>query len=241
MPHLVVILGRTDVPLGKELRLPDMAKRLSFHLEDEDPNIYYSYILEREGENGGSPTVHYAKANVKEVGTGDLVIRWTPITQEGRYHVAAYAQNGLLKGVALKKVASGSYGQLVASSSFRVVERGSSRFMDPQMEEKDRKYCSCIVQVAASQSNECLKTRKWGDLLGVPPTRCADPFEVCAKNLKRPSEGCYNRMLLEEMTSNELVGFALAEEIPLPSHLENRSMGAIDRLELINVIKAYHK
>lgn len=239
MARLVVLLGRTEVPNGKELLMPQLEKRLSFHLDDAEPTTYYTYVILREPEGGNDSAVHYAKANVKEVGTGDVVTEWQPIESPGLYRISVYKQKGLLKGLTLRKVSTGSYGELVDSSSFRVLERGSKRLMDESVPEADRKYCSCIVQVAAAQSNECLKTKKWGDVLGSDglASKCADPYEVCAKNLKRPSGGCFTRMKLGEMTSNELVAFALFEGVVLPPRLEKRALGLVDRQEVIELIR----
>jgi len=54
---------------------------------------------------------------------------------------------------------------------------------DASLTEQEKKYCRCIMHVAAKQSDWCLKQRAWGERRG--NKTCYQPWSVCTKSTKR--------------------------------------------------------
>ena len=126
-----------------------------------------------------------------------------------------------------------------AGRSSHILKRGS------RLEDVDRKYCSCLVAVAKSQTPECLISRAWGSA-SVPwedgrrpsqtgglyqmvggSAKCYNPYAICQANRRRSlgiTEGdvsprvptCYDDYDLRHLNDAELLALALLHGYPYP-------------------------
>lgn len=205
---LEVYLGNRRINNGDYVNVRDLSKRLKLYWSDSrEPR---SLVLENDDTN----MLHYAIDEVTTPGTGE-VTTWEPLTEAGTYRIRLLDIN--------------------TNKEYRMIFHVASKPSDRILKKGGNKYCACIVEVAAKQSNECLKSKRWGDI--IDGQRCYNPFPICNSRLKQPDESCEEQLNLDDFTGPELVAYALAHDKELPSYLEDRNnLTETDEEELREII-----
>lgn len=206
---LEVYIGNRQIRNGDIISVKDLSKRLKFYWSDA--NKPRSLAL----EDYNTKKVFYLIDEVTTPGTG-TIHEWEPLTEAGTYIVRLL--------------------DIETDKEYHIVFQVVGRTSDRLLHEKGSKYCACVVEVAVKQSNECLKSKRWGEV--VNGKKCYNPFPVCKTHLKEPEEGCSGHLNLDRFTGPELVAYALTHDKELPDYLENRDrLTEEDKEELRQIIK----
>lgn len=82
---------------------------------------------------------------------------------------------------------------------------------DSSLSDSQIKYCSCVVDVAAKNSDECNAGGKnmWGS------EKCYNPYAVCAKSTHGSSKHCVDQYNFAAFTNQQLISLAYAHGIIL--------------------------
>lgn len=82
--------------------------------------------------------------------------------------------------------------------------------------EKERKYCSCVLKVAAKQPGECYEPEKWQRKVG--GVKCYNPYPICTKSVGRKGRvNCGSNYDFEAMDDTYLKAYADLNKIEIPS------------------------
>lgn len=82
-----------------------------------------------------------------------------------------------------------------------------------KLTEENKKYCRCVLHVAAQQSSDCLENRKWGT------KNCYNPYAVCTQSTHRKGRMlCFKDTHLSVLPTKELKGLAHLKRLT-PSRL----------------------
>lgn len=73
--------------------------------------------------------------------------------------------------------------------------------------ERQKKYCSCVVQVAEKQNDNCLSGKNWRKT--VDGKQCYNPYAVCAKSTGGGNKNCGDNYNYNKMTNAELMKYRL--------------------------------
>lgn len=102
---------------------------------------------------------------------------------------------------------------------------------DSDLTEQQKKYCSCVLDVAGKQTPECLHQRAWRKV--VAGEKCYMPWAVCAKSVGTTSRKCAANFNFFNMTDDQLKAYANLNRIDIPRPYNRNSM-----LENINHYKS---
>ncbi len=92
------------------------------------------------------------------------------------------------------------------------------RWMKPTLPEDEKKYCRCVLHVAAKQSDDCNKNKNWGS------HNCYNPYAVCAKSTRSSSRRCGENYIFENIPDDHLTSYASLNNIPIPEQYSNQQM-----------------
>lgn len=92
------------------------------------------------------------------------------------------------------------------------------------LSEADTKYCDCVLEAAAKQPNACLEEKAWFQQR--EGHRCSNPYAVCHKSIEGESgrPNCTEHYIFENIPDNELEGYALLHEVPVPSPYDRQTL-----------------
>jgi hypothetical protein len=99
---------------------------------------------------------------------------------------------------------------------------------DSLLSEAEKKYCSCIVEIAERQPGACNLEKAWFEQRD--DRTCANPFAVCAKSTGGSNRKCIQNYNYSSMSDSQLIAFANLNNISVPS--------PFNRLTVINNIKS---
>ena len=74
------------------------------------------------------------------------------------------------------------------------------------MNEREQKFCACVVHVAEKQPGACNFEKAWFEERDEKV--CYNPFAVCAKTTKTSTRKCREEYNYDEMTDSELKSIA---------------------------------
>lgn len=112
---------------------------------------------------------------------------------------------------------------------------GRSKDIVSGLGEGEAKYCSCVLKVAGKQSQECLSSKRWGEV--IDGKRCYNPNAVCGR-LPRPANGqCAPNYNFDEMTDDELVAYANLHNKRTPKLNRNGKLTKRAREELLATVR----
>ena len=174
------------------------------------------------------------------------IVPYTPLRESGRYRLIVYHQKGRVGPssesidlAAIQGFIKKEKMDVWTSGSFVVGARHSDLVVSKELEPKQRRYCSCLLKVAEKQTEECLNGIAEGrDVIGqsFDGQVCANPIEVCAKSVGTTSKVCAENYIVEEMTEQDLIGFAKSRRIAIP-----KKGSKVDLAELRKRIGDYKK
>lgn len=85
---------------------------------------------------------------------------------------------------------------------------------DEKVDERVGKYCRCVLEVAAKQSETCLTNKEWGK--SVEGRQCYNPYAVCAKSTGTTSRVCGQNYNYNALPDKLLVAYARLNNITVP-------------------------
>ena len=110
---------------------------------------------------------------------------------------------------------------LLSNGSYRWIKYPPSKKVDTPSDKSDTrmmvknsvlspresKWCRCVLHVAAKQTSECLRTKKWRQV--VDGQKCVNPYAVCSDKVGTSSKekGCVMWYNFDELTKDELWGY----------------------------------
>ena len=145
------------------------------------------------------------RANITTVGTGEDLVEENLTFPQGKYTVVLYEEGSE---------------QPLDSLSFEISnrERRSQRFVTKDiasLTQSEKSYCSCLIQVAQQQPPDCIRTKRWGEVLDGKV--CHNPELICKKHLSQPPSGdCSIYYDYTSMTDSELVTAASYQGLEIP-------------------------
>ena len=80
---------------------------------------------------------------------------------------------------------------------------------------RKEKFCRCVLHVAQKNTQECNRTREWGD-------KCYNPYSICAKTTRtttggKPCNYIFNNIPIEEVKAYiDLHYDAINRSLPAP-------------------------
>ena len=99
----------------------------------------------------------------------------------------------------------------------RKVKTNKKNYFKPgnRLNDEQKKYCRCVYNVAAQQTPECLRRRKWTDKSeNKNPNKCYNPYAICSKSVKRKGRiECYKNTRLQNLPPNEREALAALKQI----------------------------
>lgn len=98
---------------------------------------------------------------------------------------------------------------------------------------RERKWCRCVLHVAAKQNKRCLKQKKWREV--VDGEVCTNPYAVCSKSVGTSTgrKSCAMWYNFKDLTLDELLGYANLKSLDVPS-------GA-SKAQVLKIIDTYKK
>lgn len=110
--------------------------------------------------------------------------------------------------------------QKVKSRKVKTKKTNKKNYFKPgnRLNDEQKKYCRCVYHVAAQQTPECLRRRKWTDQSKNPkdrnPTKCYNPYAICSKSVKRKGRiECYKNTRLQNLPLKERKALAALKQI----------------------------
>ena len=104
-------------------------------------------------------------------------------------------------------------------------------FRSGSLGEREEKYCSCVLDVAAKQGSECLSNRDyWGSSPKVPPPSgktCYNPYAVCAKSTRTSSRNCGSSYNFDQLSDTQLNSYVQLNRIPVSGSSRQNLIDAI--------------
>lgn len=79
------------------------------------------------------------------------------------------------------------------------------------LNEKQRKWCRCVLKVAAKQTPKCLQQKGW--YKKYEGKECYNPYSICSKSVGTSSKECAKYYNLDQLTKTELLGYARLNSI----------------------------
>lgn len=77
---------------------------------------------------------------------------------------------------------------------------------DSVLSEKEEKFCSCVLKVAAKQKGACNTERAWFETRD--NKTCYNPYAICAKSVGTTSRKCGENYNFESLSDDELISYA---------------------------------
>ena len=98
---------------------------------------------------------------------------------------------------------------------------------------RERKWCRCVLHVAAKQNKKCLQQKKWREV--VDGEVCTNPYAVCSKSVGTSTgrKSCAMWYNFKDLTLDELLGYTNLKSLDVPS-------GA-SKAQVLKIIDAYKK
>jgi hypothetical protein len=91
-----------------------------------------------------------------------------------------------------------------------------------KLTEENRKYCRCVLHVAAQQPAQCLEKRSWGST--VNGKKCYNPYAVCTSATHRKGKMlCFKDTHLSAIPGKELSALAHLKRLT-PSRLKLKQL-----------------
>lgn len=83
----------------------------------------------------------------------------------------------------------------------------------------EKKYCSCVMDVAMKQEETCLKNReKWGS------RGCYNPYAVCARSVGTTTRECGSSYDFQQFDDKKLRAYAVLNDIDIPEPYSHEKM-----------------
>lgn len=189
---LTVRLGDRPVRDGDTVSVKDASSDLEVDW-DADPNLLYEmYVMDAQT---GKHIGHYVNIPGNRIDLADARVE---------YNIRPYLNSKQVKPISV------------------VVNRQLHRY-DPQsvspnvgiliftispISEQQRKYCSCILKVAAKQPSQCVKERNWGK-------GCANPYAICGR-LPHDTNECFLYLDYAQLEDDQLQALAYLQNMEVP-------------------------
>jgi hypothetical protein len=94
---------------------------------------------------------------------------------------------------------------------------------DTHLNDREKKYCRCILSVGARNSEECLRERAWLKTRG--GRTCYNPYAICHSSTGlRTQVSCDTEYELENIPENELIAYAHLKRIPIPEPYDREAL-----------------
>ena len=90
------------------------------------------------------------------------------------------------------------------------------------LNEKERKYCRCVLHLAGNQTPTCLVEQAWRKER--EGRTCYNPYAVCASRIKTTSRLCGQNYIFENIPDHELRAYALLSGITVPKPYNRAKM-----------------
>jgi hypothetical protein len=102
------------------------------------------------------------------------------------------------------------------SKTSKVSKSPSSHIIIPNTDltEREQKYCSCLIDVAAKQPESCITEKAW--FKKKDGKVCYNPYAICAKSTKTSSRKCSANYNYEAMSDDQLIAYADFHNVKLP-------------------------
>ncbi len=204
--NLEAHFGNTKVTPSKSISI-HITKKLLDVTWNGTANIYYSIEVKNTKTNEIHALIINLPGEPKGKEEGFVAVEGT-ITKPGSYRITLYEQKEWLP-----EIEQSTYSGVVPLTSivFLVNSNTSERIIDNKIipNIRERKYCSCVKQVAVKQDkDECLEKRKFGG------KGCYNPYAVCAKSVGTTTRKCRAGYIYENMTLPELRASAKLDKLP---------------------------
>jgi hypothetical protein len=90
------------------------------------------------------------------------------------------------------------------------------------LNEKEESYCSCIIDVAAKNNDECNQSKEWKTTIN--GKKCYSPYAVCASRIHTSSKKCGDNYNFNNFNFNELKAYANLNGLYVPSNATEESI-----------------
>lgn len=228
--RFIVKLGTTDLLKVDTLEEDDAQGELNYDFP-RYKNEHYTVMVYDETVS----YLHYLAINISRKDDGEEIISYKPPTPPSgthRYAFIIYLQNGIIDLESAPKRSQFNLKAFVKKHDLEETDvipfkvkhtddppqdkRGQTK--ETKQNEREGKYCSCVVKVAAKNTPECNKGKKW------PSSGCYNPYAVCAKSTKTSSRGCYKYYQFEDFDDDQLEAFMDLENIKHKAHPKREDM-----------------
>jgi len=195
-------------------------------------NIYYTLII--YDIDTPSTFVHLLVTNIpkNDIEYGTIILDYmklNPPSNTHRYIITVFEQTGLITDLKFNKRDKFSLLNFIQKNNLHLIDEKmfvSSRnefYLDPpnnylpnhsknsiikqnsDLNDKDKKYCSCVIDVAEKNTNRCNLGKDWGNMSG--GKMCYSPYAVCAKSVGTTNKKCGLNYDYDAMTKEQLVSF----------------------------------
>jgi len=85
------------------------------------------------------------------------------------------------------------------------------------LDERNQKYCSCVIKVAEKNTEKCNLEHDWGTVSG--GKSCYSPYAVCAKSVGTTNRNCGSNYDYNSMTKEQLRAFLNINKIEVSKSL----------------------
>lgn len=90
--------------------------------------------------------------------------------------------------------------------------------------ENKKKWCRCILHVAAKQTDQCLEDVVKNSGKSFNGNKCYNVYAVCAKNIGTTSRKCSQNYNFNNIPDNELIAYAKIHKISVPKPYDRIKM-----------------
>ena len=185
--------------------------------------------------------VYHLLVNLTRDGSGDVI--FSEEKTKGKKKTETFIQEKKIRAVARKrrdnfdlenfikknnlstgaKSPAKSPAKSLAKSPAKSPARGDKRVSkfseESELPERQMKYCSCVIDVAAKQNLSCLKKKDWGE-----GKSCYNPYSVCARSTGTSSRECGKNYQLENFNDEQLKAFGALMGVKIPSPYTKSAM-----------------
>lgn len=219
-------------------------EKVSIDLSQKPENFYTLIMYDLDApypapRNVNSPYIHYLVANIKKtVDDGDIILPYmAPSPPKDspphRYMVDIYDQKvEMSEPIKTRKLNLDNYVRqngltLADRAKFTVgttvATAGSVPFKDNKLSEREEKFCSCVVKVAAKQLGACNTEKAWFEERD--GKRCYNPYAVCASSVGTTSRECGQHYDFDKFSDDYLIAYAqLHKDLVIPDPYSRSAM-----------------
>lgn len=90
------------------------------------------------------------------------------------------------------------------------------------LDERQQKYCRCVLHAAAKQPDWCLEEKSWRDKRD--GATCYNPYAVCAKSTGASSRSCGANYDYQNLPDDELIAYAQLSKVNIPMPYNRQQM-----------------